>query len=98
MHDRDTLMKQFESTLSSDQLTISANILNELNNEYSEKMGLKRRVKWGKSFKSIGSNIPGIDSMLRRNVRYTVSNTPVTSADVVKSVKSYIKNGYQIKN
>jgi len=91
----DALITKFQSLLTKSELTSSAKTLEALMIDYNDKKSLERRRKWEKSFKGIGSNIPGIDAMMRRNIRLTVGegDLPVESTVIRRTVKKYVENG-----
>ena len=89
------LSKKIQSLLAKNELILSAKTLEALSADYNDEKALKRRQKWEKSFKGVGSNIPGIDAMMRRNIRLTVGegDLPVESTVVRRVVKKYVENG-----
>ncbi len=96
----DALKEKIEASFSKQQIEASANKFASLEKEFNDETSLKRRKKWERSLRSVGTNLRGIDAMLRKNVRLSVSGSQVTAEPTVirRAVTKYIKEGYHPKS
>lgn len=96
----EAIKKQIEKSFSQQQMEVANNKFISLEKEFNDETSLKRRQKWERSLRSVGTNLRGIDAMLRKNVELSVSGTQVRAEPTVirRAVKKYIVEGYQSKN
>lgn len=92
MENKDGLMQKVGTLLTTEELALSVQMLEQLKKEYNDTSSFKRRNKWERSLKGSGTHISGIDAMSLRGVttQYGDTSIPVTSYELKKQVETYV--------
>ena len=91
--DDNGLKQRVKSMLTPEELNYSVKILEKLRTEYNDETSFKRRNKWERSIKGIGTHISGVNAMTIRNVAMNFGDASgnVQSYDIQKEVHNYVE-------